>query len=136
MKTTIKVVIERGKDDRFSAHTDYEYSGYGLLGYGETAQKAIADFMASYEEAKEMLKDEGTNAPELEFEFYYDMSSFLDYYNGVLSKVGLEKITGIHQKQLWHYYSGARHPKPATIRKIQESLHNFADELKQVRFID
>jgi transcriptional regulator with XRE-family HTH domain len=52
----------------------------------------------------------------------------------MLSKSGLEKITGINQKQLWHYASGLRKPSPATIHKIETGLHNFADAIKQVRF--
>jgi hypothetical protein len=79
---------------------------------------------------------EGKTAPELDFEIRYDVSSFLDYYSGILSKSGLEKITGINQKQLWHYSSGNRIPKQQTAKKIQEHIHHFADELKQVHFID
>jgi hypothetical protein len=65
-----------------------------------------------------------------------DLETFLNNYSGILSKSGLEKITGINQKQLWHYSSGNRRPKPETIRKIQQSIHGFADDLKQVHFID
>jgi hypothetical protein len=42
----------------------------------------------------------------------------------------------INQKQLWHYSSGGRVPKRQTAKKIQDSLHRFADELKQVHFVD
>ena len=61
---------------------------------------------------------------ELEFDFHYDVCSFLGYYSGILSKSGksgLERVTCINQKQLWHYSSGNRYPKPATARKIQVS---------------
>jgi hypothetical protein len=83
-----------------------------------------------------MCTKEGKVAPELEFDIQYDMCSFLNYYAGILSKSGLEKITGINQKQLWHYSSGVRKPKSETTRKIQERLHHFADDLRQVHFID
>jgi len=64
-----------------------------------------------------------------------DVTSFLDYYAGILSKSGIEKITGVNQKQLWHYASGLRKPTLKTSLRIQENLHRFADDLKQVRFI-
>jgi hypothetical protein len=132
----VRVIVERGRDNRYSAYMDCNDFDFGLAGFGNTARDAINDFYASYEQEKEMYRKEGREIPELTFDVRYDVSSFLDYYAGILSKSGLEKITGIHQKQLWHYSSGERVPKPQTAKKIQESLHNFADELKQVHFVD
>jgi hypothetical protein len=54
----------------------------------------------------------------------------------MLSKSGLETITGINQKQLWHYSSGRRKPTVRTARKVQERIHSFARNLSQVHFID
>ena len=131
----VKVVIERGKDNRFSAYMDYYELAFGLSGFGKTAQEAINDFYECYEEAKMMQSREGKITPELEFEIQYDLNSFLDYYAGILSKSGLERITGINQKQLWHYSSGKRRPKTETTIKIQERIHQFADDLRQVQFV-
>ena len=132
----IKVIVERGSDNKFSAYMDYYEFNFGLAGFGNTAKTAIADFYKAYEEEKAMCLKEGTVIPELKFEIHYDICSFLDYYGDILSKSGLEKVTGINQKQLWHYSSGKRRPKPETARKIQESLYRFADNLRQVQFVD
>jgi hypothetical protein len=67
---------------------------------------------------------------------YRDPETFLNFYSGILSKSGLEKITGVNQKQLWRYSSGNRRPKPETTRKIQQGIRDFAAALKQVHFID
>jgi hypothetical protein len=131
----VKVVVEKGKDNRFSAYMDYYELDFGLSGFGKTAQEAIRDFYECYEEAKIIQFREGKIAPELEFEIQYDLVSFLDYYAGILSKSGLEKITGINQKQLWHYSTGKRRPKIETTKKIQERIHLFADDLRQVQFV-
>jgi hypothetical protein len=64
-----------------------------------------------------------------------DLREFLNHYAGIIPKSGLERITGISQKQLWHYSSGNRVPRPGTVRKIQEQLHRFAEELNQVHFV-
>jgi hypothetical protein len=131
----VKVVVEQGKDRRYSACMDYEGDlPFGLAGFGKTAKSAIADFYESYEEEKRMSREEGKTIPALEFDIHYDIGSFLDYYSGILSKSGLEKITGINQKQLFHYSSGIKHPRGVTAKKIQEHIHSFADELKQVQF--
>jgi len=130
----VKVIIEKGKDNRFSAYMDYYELDFGLSGFGKTAQEAINDFYECYEEEKNMQLREGKTATDLEFEIQYDLNSFLDYYSGILSKSGLEKITGINQKQLWHYSSGKRRPKIETTMKIQDRIHQFADDLRQVQF--
>ncbi|MDR1553322.1 MAG: DNA-binding protein [Prevotellaceae bacterium] len=132
----VKVIVEHGTDGKFSAYIDCYDFDFGLAGFGDTAQQAITDFYECYEQEKRMCAQDGKVAPELEFDIQYDVMSFLDYYSGILSKSGLEKITGINQKQLWHYSSGKRKPKPQTTKKIQSSLHQFADALKQVQFID
>ena len=131
----VRVIVEKGKDNRFSAYMDCYELDFGLSGFGKTAQEAIEDFNECYGEAKIMQSREGKTVPELEFEIQYDLKSFLDYYAGILSKSGLEKITGINQKQLWHYSSGKRRPKIETAKKIQERIHQFADDLRQVQFV-
>ena len=131
----VKVIVERGSDNRYSAYMDYYEFDFGLAGFGNSAKEAITDFYKAYEEEKNMRIDEGKVIPDLKFDIHYDVCSFLDYYSDILSKSGLEKVTGINQKQLWHYSSGARHPKPATAKKIQDSLHRFADDLKQIQFV-
>jgi hypothetical protein len=108
---------------------------FGLGGFGDTVQEAVADFYEAYEEEKILSAKERKEVPELEFEFHYDVSSFLGFFGETLSKSGLEKITGINQKQLWHYASGTRKPRPETVHKIQQSLYKFADSIKQMRFI-
>ena len=132
----VKVIVERGSDNRYSAYMDYDDLNFGLAGFGKSAKEAIQDFYESYNEEKEMCLKEGKEFPELEFDIQYDVSSFLDYFSGVLSKSGLETITGINQKQLWHYSSGLRKPRQSTVVHIQNSLHAFADEIKQVHFIN
>jgi len=131
----VNVIIEKGTDNRYSAYMDYYEFDFGLSGFGKTTKEAINDFYECYEEEKIMQAREGKTAPELEFEIHYDVCSFLDYYGDILSKSGLEKVTGINQKQLWHYSSGKRHPKPETVKKIQDRLHRFAGDLLQVQFV-
>ena len=131
----VKVIVECGKDGKYSAFMDcYDYD-FSLAGFGSTAKGAIADFYACVEEEKSMSERDGKTMPELEFDIQYDVSSFLNYYSGILSKSGLEKITGINQKQLWHYSSGKRKPTRQTTLRIQDNLHRFAANLSEVCFV-
>ena len=129
----VDVLVEKGKDNLFSVNMIYYELDFGLSGFGKTAEEAINDFYQCWDEAKEMCIEDRKEVPQLEFNIKYDVTSFLNYYEGILSKSGLEKITGINQKQLWHYSSGKRHPKPVTAKKIQESLYRFAEDLRQVQ---
>jgi hypothetical protein len=130
----VKVIVERGTDGKFSANMDCYDFDFGLSGFGDTAKEALQDFYECYEEAKQMNAAEEKETPELQFEIEYDVSSFLNYYSGILSKSGLEKVTGISQKQLWHYSSGSKRPTPKTKERIQIGLHRFAKDLSQVTF--
>jgi hypothetical protein len=46
-----------------------------------------------------------------------------------LSLSGLEKITGIHQKQLWIYLHTDTKPRREQIDKIEKGFHSFGKEL-------
>ena len=72
----VNVIVEKGKDNLFSVNMDYYELDFGLSGFGKTANEAIKDFYQCWEEAKEMCKKEGKDAPELEFNIKYDVTSF------------------------------------------------------------
>lgn len=64
-----------------------------------------------------------------ELTFKMDVKSMLQFYAGIFTKAGLERITGINQKQLWHYASGTRNPRPEQVLKIETALHKLGEEL-------
>ena len=132
----VKAFIERGDDGSFSVYVDLEDKtlNYGVFGEGSTVKAAIEDFNSAYEAMKKFHKEQGKYFVEAEFEVKYDISSFLNYYSGRLSLAGLEKITGINQRQLSHYVNGINRPSKQTIKKINNSLHDFANDLRQVHF--
>ena len=130
------VIIERGKDGTYSAYIENNQLPFGLLGDGNTVKDAMEDFMNSRDEMKAYYSEKHKSFPEeLEFEFKYDVPSFLEYYSTILSLAGLERLTGVNQGQLSHYVTGHRKPSPRTVAKIERSLHNFANEISQVHFI-
>ena len=88
----VKVIVERGKDGKYSAFMDCYDFDFGLAGFGNSAKEAIEDFNACYEEEKIMCKKDGKTVPSLEFIIQYDLQSFSDSYAGIFSKSRLEKI--------------------------------------------
>lgn len=67
-----------------------------------------------------------------ELVFKMDVRSLLEFYSGIFSKAGLERITGINQKQLWHYASGGRNPRPEQSLKLEKALHKLGEELLSI----
>lgn len=134
---TIRVFIERGEKGGFSAYMpDENKLPFGLIGVGNNAQESIDDFNNSYVEMKEFLKEKGKEFnEELEFEFIYDVPSFLEFYKNKLSLAGLQRITGIAQGQLSHYLTGRRTPSKKTVEKMQKALNAFGNDLSLVKFV-
>lgn len=133
---TVRVFIERGKDGSYSAYMPDENGlSYGVIGDGDTAAAAIADFKAVYEDMKASYQKECRPFEEVDFAFSYDLPSFLVYYADLISYKGLSKLTGIAPAQLSQYVSGYRSPSPKTTLKIQTALNSFGNELSQLQLV-
>ena len=130
----INVVIERGIDGSFSAYIADDNCEFGCIGEGKSVEETKADFMKAVGEMQEVYAEEGSKFPDVEFDFIYDMASFLNYYAYAFSLAGLARITGVNQGQLSHYVTGRRRPSKSTVEKIEKSLHDFANEIGQVKF--
>ena len=130
----INVVIERGIDGSFSAYIADDNCEFGCIGEGKSVEETKADFMKAVGEMQEVYAEEGSKFPDVEFDFIYDMASFLNYYAYAFSLAGSARITGVNQGQLSHYVTGRRRPSKSTVEKIEQSLHDFANEIGQVKF--
>ena len=133
----VKTFIERGNDGSYSVYVDLEDTtlNYGIHGTGNTAKEAINDFISAYEAMKAFHLQKNKEFVEANFEFVYDLPSLLSYYSNILSLAGLHRLTGINQAQLSQYVIGYRKPGQKTVKKIETSLHTFANELSQVQFV-
>lgn len=130
MSNTLTVIIEHAGNN-FSAYVA-DVDGIAVTGntindIKSSAIKAIDDYI-------EICKELGTEVPvalqsDYEISFEMDVCSFLKIYEGIFSKSGLEKLTGINQKQLWHYANGRSKPRPAQKLKIEQGLHRLGNEL-------
>ena len=69
---------------------------------------------------------------EYKLNYKFDTMSLLKYYKGILGNVGIERLTGINNKQLNHYATGHRKPSENTKQKILTALHQFGEELMAV----
>ena len=130
----VTAIIETGLDSRIEVYTSDDTYPYGIMGEGRTIAEAKEDFMIGYEEMKECVREKGEDFEEAEFVFRYDIPSFLQEFAYAFTLAGLERITGINQKQLGHYISGYRKPSAKTIRRMEEGIHNFCELLSGIHF--
>jgi hypothetical protein len=126
----IRIVIERSKD----FYGAYSENVNKINGGGET----IEEVKQSVLECIEIIKTfDDKNIPaalkgEYELVWKFDVGSFLQYYKGIFSQTGIARLTGINEKQLNHYASGLKKPRPAQAKKIEMALHKLGSELLSV----
>ncbi len=131
MKVT--VLFERSKDGYYSCFMENELPDFGLAGYGESAEEAKRDFLKSYEEIREMLKEEGKEVPELEFVYKYDLQTFFNYFRFLnVSKVA--EAAGINPSLMRQYASGAANAGENQYRKIRSAVNRIGSELVAAEF--
>lgn len=134
MKRKIKAFIEIGKNLDYDIWLDPDDdTPFGLLGQGNTISEAKQDFKDCYEDMRKSYLKKGKEFPDVEFEFVYDVPSFLKYSPFPLA--WLSNATGINQRQLSHYTTERKKPTRVTLGKIQNAVHNFIVDYSQVHFV-
>ncbi len=66
---------------------------------------------------------------EYQLEFKLSVEALLNAYSDIFTKAALSRITGINERQLWHYASGMRKPRPNQRKRIKEGLRRLGTEL-------
>ncbi len=131
MKVT--VIIEKAKDGYYSCYVEDDLPGFGLSGFGESAEAAKEDMMKTYQEMKEIQAEEGKEVPELEFTYKYDMQSFFDYFSFLnVSKVA--ELAGINPSLMRQYTSGVANAGQKQYDKIRVAIGKISKELSAATF--
>ena len=107
----------------------------GIFAEGESIEEVKSDTFKAIEEIKRNLPVE--RWPEqikgdFEIEWKFDVPSFLDYYSNFISLAGMEKMTGINQKQLSNYLNHRAVPRQKQADRIITGIHRFAHELLSI----
>ena len=135
MKTRHLNAIIETAETNFSAYIE-EVGGVGVTGNTITEVKARLQDALDY--LVESCEEDGYEIPEelrgqYVLDFRMDVKSLLQVYYGIFTKAGLERLTGINQKQLWHYANGKTVPRRAQVLKIENALHQLGSELLSIR---
>ncbi len=124
---TIQIIIEKSADS-FGAYAE---NVEGIYGAGDTVQECKQSILDAIETVKTFEESQIPKALKGDYKLVYkfDTESLLQYYKGILSNPAIERMTGINQKLIHQYATGIKKPRPAQRKKIEEGLHNFANEL-------
>ena len=122
----IKVIITW--DENYSAYSDDFKGVYATAHTLEEMKKEFADAMEFHIENLEVdeIPDNVKNGYTLEFEM--NVKALLYYYDGILSRSALSRLTGINERQLGHYATGHRNPRPAQRKKIVKGINKLGKE--------
>lgn len=127
----IEAIISRAADGTFSVYCKKEI----FSGMGDTIEAAKEDMVKQMHIYKETAICGGFKYPqfldeEFALEYTLDAVSVMAYYvrSGFLSIAGMEKLTGIHQKQLWSYLNGSK-PRLEQNRRIEQGLVRLSNDL-------
>ena len=130
MKVT--AIMEKAKDGYYSCYVEEDLPGFGLSGFGETAEAAKEDMMKAYQEIKEMQEEEGKEVPELEFTYKYDMQSFFDYFS-FLNVTKVAELAGINPSLMRQYKQRIAFASESQKSRIEEAIHRAGREMLAVQ---
>jgi predicted RNase H-like HicB family nuclease len=128
--TTLNAIIEC-LEGGYSAYIE---SLDGVVATGSTVDEIKRNLISALDEYVETCKELNCELPveltgDFTIDFSMDVKSLLSLYDGIFTKSGLERLTGINQKQLWHYANGMSKPRRAQALKIETALHRLGYEL-------
>ena len=128
---TIEAILERAVDGTYTVYCKDEI----FSGAGSSIAAAQADMERQMAFYKETALAEGFRYPDFldgdyTISYKVDMPSLMRYYveAGIFSLAGIEKITGINQKQLWSYLHGTR-PRKAQAERLEKGFRILSQDL-------
>ncbi len=127
----VTVIVEYGEKN-LSAYID----GAPIITVGDD----LEEIERNMQEAVELyLEDNPNPVPMLqgdfELKFKVDASTFINSYSDVFTKAALSRMTGINERQLWHYAAGVHKPRKKQLEKIQRGIESLTKELSAISLI-
>ena len=114
-----------------------EHAGKNLSAYIEgapviTVGNDIKEIEDNMKEAIELYLEDNPNpcevlSGEFELKFKIDAATF--------TKAALSRVTGINERQLWHYAAGVHKPRRQQLEKIQKGIQSLSRELSAINLL-
>lgn len=130
--STIKVIIDW--ENNYGAYSNEIPGCVATHITLEGVKKAYSDALKFHLEG---MVDDGDEIPEIlknqyNLDFELNIRAILHYFDGILTRSAISRVTGINQRQLGHYVSGHRKPRPEQQRRIVEGIRKIRKEIDSV----
>ena len=102
---------------------------------GKTFEEVKENYISALEFHLESLEEnEIPNELKGNYELVFDFTAqaLLHRFDKILTRAALSRVTGINERQLGHYVSGYRNPKPQQKQKIIDGFHQLGKEFLSV----
>lgn len=133
----ITAIVEKSSDGLYSVYSEDHFGNSYFGGYGDSVEKAKADFLESIKEAiAEQLK-ENQNAPQMKnisVEYRFDLPSFFNYFD-FINVSRFAEYVGINESKMRAYKSGVSYPGEKTTSKIFKAVKEIGKELCVASFL-
>lgn len=132
---TVEVIVEHSNKN-LSAYIE----GAPVITVGNDIKEIEINMMEAIDLYQESCKDMNI-APveilsgEFELKFKIDAATFINYYSNIFTKAALSRITGINERQLWHYAGGVHKPRKQQLDKIQKGIQALTKELSSISLL-
>lgn len=70
-----------------------------------------------------------------ELKMKVDAATFINYYSDVFTKAALSRITGINERQLWHYAAGMHKPRKRQLQRIADGIKALIQEIDSIELL-
>jgi predicted RNase H-like HicB family nuclease len=129
-----KIKVQIGWLDNYGAGSN---EVPGCVATHKTLDGVKKAYTESLEWHLEAMRADGDEIPnelqgEYELEFELNTQAVLHYFNGILTRSALARVTGINERLLGHYASGYRNPRPAQRQRIIDGIRKIGAEFNSV----
>lgn len=132
---TVEVIVEHAGNN-LSAYIE----GAPVITVGNDVkeiEKNMKDAVELYLESCQEMNIAPVEVLQGEFtlKFKIDAATFINYYSNIFTKAALSRITGINERQLWHYAAGVHKPRKQQLEKIQKGINALTEELAAINLL-
>jgi predicted RNase H-like HicB family nuclease len=115
----------------------YSEEVLGCVATHKTLEGVKQAYIEALEFHLEGMQKDGDEIPAIlkrkyKLDFVLNVRALLHYFEGVLTRSALSRVTGINERQLGHYITGHRKPRPEQRNKIVEGIHRIGNEINSV----
>ena len=121
-------------EDNYGAYSE-EVSG--CVATNKTLEGVKQAYIEALEFHLQGVRADGDEIPaamqgKYRLDYVLNVRALLHYFERVLTRSALSRVTGINERQLGHYITGHRKPRPEQRKKIVEGLHRIGNEINSV----